>query len=501
LRQPGRQRARLIRALTCAVVAFALAGPTPALAALPSVYKVSHRDKIGHGVEHATFVRQVEHQVVNVARIKRGAPFDLRAVTSSNAIGNGLERTSSICRRVKCVLAVNGDFWKPGTDTPLGGVVSGGRLLRVASQEHAQVTVSADGALRTGPLKLRASLVPNDLRPLTIDAVNRQPKPNELIVFTPAYGRSTKTKKGTLELALRARPGEPISALAQTTVVKIAEHGSPFGNMPIPADGAVLAGRGRGAAELRGLLGRIRSREASRQALLRVESTPAAVESVGGAPILIRDGRLLPQDTKSAFAGRRHPRTLIGWTRSGDVLLVTVDGRQPGYADGMTLVEAARLMRNLGATDAVNLDGGGSTTFVSRGRVVNRPSDVAVPAARGARIVHSAAEGTRTIGHVERPVAIALAVVPRKGTRVTPTPKSLERLELPRIVDAIAPQGTDVASDPSGAFPAIVFSTARDDGPLRAGAVASLALAVALAAAWTAYCRALRRFERRVLVR
>jgi exopolysaccharide biosynthesis protein len=52
-----------------------------------------------------------------------------------------------------------------------------------------------------------------------------------------------------------------------------------------------------------------------------------------------------------------------------------VDGRQAPYSDGMTLAELAALMRRLGATDALNLDGGGSTTMVVQGRIVNRPSD------------------------------------------------------------------------------------------------------------------------------
>ena len=55
---------------------------------------------------------------------------------------------------------------------------------------------------------------------------------------------------------------------------------------------------------------------------------------------------------------------------------MTVDGRRPGWSAGVTLPEAARLMRALGARDALNLDGGGSTAMTVRGRVVNRPSDL-----------------------------------------------------------------------------------------------------------------------------
>ena len=59
----------------------------------------------------------------------------------------------------------------------------------------------------------------------------------------------------------------------------------------------------------------------------------------------------------------------------GTLLLVTVDGRLPGWSVGMTLAQSARLMRSLGARDALNLDGGGSSTMVVRGEVVNRPAD------------------------------------------------------------------------------------------------------------------------------
>jgi len=81
----------------------------------------------------------------------------------------------------------------------------------------------------------------------------------------------------------------------------------------------------------------------------------------------------------NTFATSRHPRSFIGLTKDGKVLFVVVDGRQPGYADGMSLYELRILSRALGCTDAMNLDGGGSTTLYVNGQnrkgVVNKPSD------------------------------------------------------------------------------------------------------------------------------
>jgi len=114
---------------------------------------------------------------------------------------------------------------------------------------------------------------------------------------------------------------------------------------------------------------------------------------VGAYPRLLSGGRrvgdLLVSENPS-FAAARHPRTAVGYDPVGEYLwLVGVDGRQEGYSDGMSLPELAGLMEALGVTEAVNLDGGGSTVMVLRGAAVNRPSD---------------SEG-------ERPVVNALAVV------------------------------------------------------------------------------------------
>jgi exopolysaccharide biosynthesis protein len=79
------------------------------------------------------------------------------------------------------------------------------------------------------------------------------------------------------------------------------------------------------------------------------------------------------------FPETRHPRTLIGSHADGSVWLITVDGRQPKLSAGMSLFELRSLARRLGLTQALNLDGGGSTTMWVQGQIVNSPSDAAGP--------------------------------------------------------------------------------------------------------------------------
>jgi Tol biopolymer transport system component len=101
---------------------------------------------------------------------------------------------------------------------------------------------------------------------------------------------------------------------------------------------------------------------------------PGVLDSVGGFPLLMRDGSVVARKCTDPICGR-HPRTGIGTTADGRLLLVTVDGRRRRHSVGMTLIEFAREFERLGATWALNLDGGGSSTMVVRGKVVNRPSD------------------------------------------------------------------------------------------------------------------------------
>jgi hypothetical protein len=98
------------------------------------------------------------------------------------------------------------------------------------------------------------------------------------------------------------------------------------------------------------------------------------LDSIGGAPMLVRDGQMVAPACHT-YICLRQPRTMMGVRANGSILLVVVDGRSR-ISVGMTLVEAARLMLSLGARSAVNLDGGGGTAMWTSARgIVNSPAD------------------------------------------------------------------------------------------------------------------------------
>lgn len=114
---------------------------------------------------------------------------------------------------------------------------------------------------------------------------------------------------------------------------------------------------------------------------VRREAAGEGAEVVGGFPELLDQGRRagdLAVTSRPAFAASRHPRTAVGYDEDTGLLwLVVVDGRQPGHSMGMTLPELLEVMEALGAEEALNLDGGGSSVMLVGGETMSRPSDEA----------------------------------------------------------------------------------------------------------------------------
>ncbi len=96
-------------------------------------------------------------------------------------------------------------------------------------------------------------------------------------------------------------------------------------------------------------------------------------------PMLVASGKEVPQRDDRTFVTHRHNRTALGIRPDGTTLLVVVDGRFKQQAEGLSIPELQRVMRWLGCSDAINLDGGGSTTMYVHNRphdgIVNYPSD------------------------------------------------------------------------------------------------------------------------------
>ncbi len=308
--------------------------------------------------------------------------LDPRRVRLSSALATGIvparATVADIARRTRAVAAVNAGFFGPNGD-PNGLLKIDGRLLSDTRRARGAVAI-VDGPGGVGlhfdqvSARVRLRFKARDKwQTVPVDGVDTRRAARALVLYTPASGSTTGTQAG-LEWQVR---GTPLRA----------SPGSAAGNTAIPAAGYVLSyGAASAPAGLTGLLRAPAVQVRESIAVLSGERTPdwmRAPTIVGGAGLLLRAGRPLTDWTveklSRGFDTTAHPRTLIARDRVGRIWLITVDGRQPGLAIGASFADLHVLLGRLDAVDALNLDGGGSTTMVVRDGVVNRPSDLTGP--------------------------------------------------------------------------------------------------------------------------
>jgi len=283
-----------------------------------------------------------------------------------------------IARRTRAIAAVNAGFFAPNGD-PTGLLKIDGRLLSDTGRARGAVALfdregRLDGHFDQVSARVRVRFRSSaQWRTVRIDGVDTVRRAGRLMLFTPASGASTDTTGG-MEWTLQ---GLPLRATPVRT----------DGNSAIPSNGYVLSYGGAAAPPSLAGLDRAPVVEVRESLTVRsgrhVRDWISAGTLVGGAGLLLQEGRPLREwaveRLSKGFETTTHPRTVIARDRRGAWWLITIDGRQPGRAIGMSFTEMQVLLARLGATDALNLDGGGSTTMVVRGEIVNRPSDLTGP--------------------------------------------------------------------------------------------------------------------------
>jgi hypothetical protein len=289
------------------------------------------------------------------------------------------EHVADIARRHNALVAINGGYFNRANGEPTGLLKVDGELVSDSGLARGAVVLHAPlgspTALEFDQLAAKMSLSFTDdtgTRTIPIDGVDTTRERGRLMLYGPGYHADSDTAPTGTEWVLS---GDPL-------VVREVRVG--FGRTPIPVDGIVLSyGGTRLPADLIALTEgtEVALATAWRSTFGVPDATlDASSHIINGAGLLRRRGvpvadwanEGLPRE---GFVDTRHPRTVVGQDGDGLVWLVAIDGRQPDYSIGMTFDEMQGLADRLSLTDALNLDGGGSTTMVVRGQVVNRPSD------------------------------------------------------------------------------------------------------------------------------
>lgn len=311
-----------------------------------------------------------------------------RSVRIETSLGNdvvltemtarGRETVSRAAWRHRALAAINADFF-PFTGDPLGLCILRGEIVSEPFPNRPAIGWAPGGKVVMGAPRLNATLTRADGAQATLTGINRPAKANsDLVLFTHFFGATAQAETSGVGVVLDALP-RPVRV--GTTLQAVVREVLPNVNsVPIPLTGGVLIGTGDMGSFLQAL-------QPGQSVQLRIDlqgdgasAWREVTEAVAGGPWLVRNGKPVPPEEyeqagfNRSFWERRHPRTAVGRTAKGELIWLVVDGRQP-HSQGATLPELAQLMLRYGAVDAINLDGGGSSTLVVRDLVLNSPSD------------------------------------------------------------------------------------------------------------------------------
>lgn len=362
-------RAVAAAALVALLVGVALAPPAdaPARERERTLARIVKTKRIAPGL---VFTRIVEKRIPRRTFVLR---VDLRKaisldVTLARARLPARRTLSEIAERAGALAGVNGDY---GLSRPVHPMAQDGELVQTSDRLGTLFAVTRDeSTVLFGQPSLRVDVT--DLahgRTFALDRWNRGgPAPGEIVGFSPLGG--TLDPPPPYSCSVRLLPtGPPVPAdgdgVERDFVVDVAT----CSEEPLTRDGGVVLSAAPATDEATMLL----ALPSGTPMRLRWTFGWADVfDAVGGAPLLLQDG--VPTGQCNSGCGIQ-PRTGVGVTATGRILLVVVDGRKPRWSIGASVEEFAAIMRELGAVTALNLDGGGSTTMVVKGEVVNRPSD------------------------------------------------------------------------------------------------------------------------------
>jgi Ca2+-binding RTX toxin-like protein len=374
----------------------------------PKGYRQSKR-KIAPGVTLTRIVAPGPRRLFVLAVRPQAAPT-IEVALAQEAL-QGFERTSQMARRNRALAAINGDFGLPA-GRPAHHLAKDGDLKQSSRAFGYNFAISRDelGVFIDRPSVTLTSLEIDTQETWPVHRWNDGlPALGEIAAHSPAGGiLETPAANACSARVVPSGPlrwGESQVGLRTDHVVQEVS----CAKSALPVNGGIVLSARPLSDEAR----LIRSLTPGETVTLSWSfGWPGVLDSVGGFPLLMRDGSIVAKKCVEPICGR-HPRTGIGTTADGRLLLVTVDGRRRHHSVGMTLIEFAREFEALGATWALNLDGGGSSTMVVRGKVVNRPSDRS-----GERFVSSAILVLRG-PDVDEPVPLAAGAGGTAGRKRT----------------------------------------------------------------------------------
>lgn len=354
----GKQRIVIDLKGMVAYKVFTLKSPNRVVVDIIKDLDQKRETQIVSGVKLTSFLRNTQAGVVSshALDISPGADYTMKLALSNDAI-TGLEKLQSMAERNKAIAAVNASYFALNGEI-LGLLKMNGEIISTSAVERTALGMLPDGSVIIDQIDYKGSVDLPSGGAVSITGVNHERGPDDLILYNNYYGGMTGTNTFGSDYLIK-----------DSKIIGIA-HGSSV----IPPGGLVLSAHGI----MEKVLADLKVGDTVKVTQTLGEVWDKTIYAIGAGPRLIKDGSIFLTSKAEKFpadiTNGRAPRTAVGVTKEGHIILLVVDGRQQ-LSIGMTLQELALSMQELGAVNAMNLDGGGSSEMVIGGRVVNKPSD------------------------------------------------------------------------------------------------------------------------------
>ena len=310
---------------------------------------------VADGVKHIRMVKYINSRPVKINIVEVNTKINPNIEIAPQLASTDLKHRATIrtiAARNNSIAAVNGTYFKPQNGVPLGTLMINRKVytgpiynrvaMGIGNNEYKMAQVQFNSTLKAGRENLK------------IDNIN-QPRmlSTYVLLYTKDWGQTSPTPpKYGVNIAIKDNKITTIS----------------YGSTAIPENGYVISGP---KAKLEPFF-------SAKKISLDIKMVPEwenVNHIISGGPYLVKDGSVFIDVTAQklgAITGK-NPRTAIGYTAENEFIMVTVDGREQASV-GMTLGELARMMKEFGCVNAMNLDGGGSSVMYVNGRVVNNPA-------------------------------------------------------------------------------------------------------------------------------
>ena len=321
---------------------------------LAKKYLGTNITEVEKGVKHVRMIRFYNNRPVKINIVELSTEVNdsllIEPAIASKTLSSK-STISDIAKKENAIVAINGGFFKPQTGVPLGTLMIDKKVYTGPIYDRVAMGIFDEG-YGMARVQLKAKLDTN-IGGLKIDNIN-QPRmlSTHTIVYTRDWGETT-----------------PISPKYGAQLV--IDNGKLItftkNSVKIPENGYVVIGPEK----------KLEAFSKAKRFKLDIKINPDWKDVnhiISGGPYLVKGNEIFVDMTaqKLSAIGGRNPRTAIGYTKDNHLILLTADGRE-GSSIGLTLMELAHLMKELGCVNAMNLDGGGSTVMYVKGKIVNKP--------------------------------------------------------------------------------------------------------------------------------